>query len=86
MTIERDTPSGGSYCASGGSCLSRKVGAGEAVRLLNCKPGSALENGDWSLVRDPLRMRPAAVNAMRSRDDAEQKLSRLGFLNEAAGT
>ena len=86
VTIERNTPSGGSYCASGGSCLSRKVSGVDAVQLLNCKPGSALESGDWSLAPDPLRLSPAAVKVMRSRDDAEQTLSRLGFSNAAAGT
>ena len=84
VTIERDYASGGAYCASGGSCLPRKVNGSDAVRLLNCRTGASLGGGDHGLVPDPHRIGTAAAQAMRTRNQVEQSLSKLGFSNASA--
>ena len=86
MTIERDNASGGSYCASGGSCVPLKINGSDAVRLLNCRVGAAIGDGDRSLVPDPNLAGTGAAQEMRLRSDVERKLSNLGFSDASAGS
>ncbi len=85
-TILRDGPEGASYCASGGSCLPLKVNGSDTLHLLNCKVGPSLGDGDRRLIPDPQRAGHAAAATMRSRDEAERRLSGMGFSNASAGS
>jgi hypothetical protein len=49
-TIMRREAGHTSFCAHGGSCLPRMVEGKQAVRLIDCRPGPAIGNGDYRLV------------------------------------
>ena len=53
VDIYRSGPDGGAYCAHGGSCLSRRVGGVQAVRLMYCHVGASIGGGDRRLQFDP---------------------------------
>ncbi|KAF1008915.1 MAG: hypothetical protein GAK28_00547 [Luteibacter sp.] len=53
VDISRTTPEGESFCSHGGSCLPRIVKGQEAVRLINCRPGPSIGDGDHRLVASP---------------------------------
>jgi hypothetical protein len=50
-TIMRRQAGQTAYCAHGGSCLPRMVEGKQAVQLIDCRPGPAIGNGDYRLVR-----------------------------------
>ena len=50
VDIARGEGEGGAFCAHGGSCIPRTVAGLQAVRLLNCRIGKSLGNGDSKLV------------------------------------
>lgn len=86
VNIARDGANGGTFCASGGSCLPRTVNGSKALVLLNCKVGPSLGDGDSRLVPDASLSGAAAANALRSLQNATDKLSDLGFSNASAGS
>jgi hypothetical protein len=49
-TIMRQQAGQTSFCAHGGSCLPRMVEGKQAVRLIDCRRGPAIGNGDYRLV------------------------------------
>ena len=86
VDIARNGANGGVFCASGGSCLPRKLHGSDALTLLNCQLGPSLGNGDRTLVADPRRTEPATAKAMTIRQNVENKLSSMGFSNPSAGS
>ena len=84
VTIERDNASGGAYCASGGSCVPRKLHGNNAAELLNCKVGGPIGGGDHSLLPNAHQAGAAVSQAMHSHTDIERQLSNLGFSNASA--
>jgi hypothetical protein len=49
VDIERDNSSGGSFCAHGGSCIPRRVGGLETVKLSDCQIGTEIMGNDHAL-------------------------------------
>jgi hypothetical protein len=49
-TIARRQAGHTSFCAHGGSCLPGMVGGKRAVRLIDCRLGPSIGNGDYRLV------------------------------------
>jgi hypothetical protein len=86
VSIMRRDASGTSYCAHAGSCIPQMVRGAQAVRLANCKPGTALGNSDYRLDADPATMSKADVRRMRLQSTAEARLAALGFSNAASGS
>lgn len=49
-TILRREAGQTAFCAHGGSCLPRSAGGKQAVRLIDCKIGPSIGNGDYRLI------------------------------------
>lgn len=86
VDIDRENGTGGTFCASGGSCVPRKLSGNDAVVLVNCKVGPALGGGDFRLVPDSSKMGSKAAAKLQSRQNTVAKLNDLGFSNASAGS
>lgn len=52
VDIQREEPRGISFCAHGGSCIPQMSDSSVASRLLGCRKGKSLGEGDYALVHE----------------------------------
>ncbi len=84
--ILRRDAHGVSYCAHGGTCVPERVRGRQVARLINCRPGKSIGNGDYRLDPDPRTMGAADARRFLSARQVGDKLAALDFSNAAIGS
>lgn len=86
VDIERTSVGAQFFCAHGGSCVPATADGVQAVRLLNCSIGDAIDGEDHRLVPAARLAGAATADAMQQRSRVEERLSDLGFSNASSGS
>lgn len=84
--ILRRDEHGVSYCAHGGTCVPERVRGRQVVRLINCRPGKSIGNGDYRLDPDSRTMGAADARRFLTARQVGDKLVDLDFSNAAIGS
>jgi hypothetical protein len=84
--IMRRDRNGVSFCAHGGSCIPARANGREVARLVDCRQGRSIGNGDYRLTPVPELMGARRTRIFLTAERVGDKLSALGFSQAGIGS
>lgn len=84
--VMRRDESGVSFCTHGGSCIPVRANGREVARLVDCRQGRSIGNGDYRLTPVPRLMGASRTKVFLTAERVGDRLSELGFSQAALGS